>query len=102
MIISGATDNIEIDQELVESMSRRNQNIDGLGDDERQEQFEAIVELLKENDGEMPYDTLNRTLGERWEGIRLVLKAAKDEGIVDYEGIVPMFDGTIKLAEDTE
>lgn len=78
-------------------MSRRNENIDGLGDEERQEQFEAIVELLEENNGEMPYDTLNRTLGEKWEGIRLVLKAAKDAGLVDYDGIVPSFNGTIKL-----
>ena len=74
--------------------------IDGLGDEERKEQFEAIVELLKEHNGEMPYDTLNRTLGEKWEGIRLVLKAAKSAGIVDYDGIVPSFNGTIRLTLD--
>jgi len=76
--------------------------IDGLGDDERQEQFEAIIDLLQEHDGEMPYDTLNRTLGEKWEGIRLVLKAAKDAGIVDYDGVVPSFNGTITLVIDDE
>jgi len=74
--------------------------IDGLGDEERQEQFDAIVELLKEHDGQMPYDTLNRTLSEKWEGIRLVLKAAKSAGIVDYDGIVPSFNGTITLVDD--
>ncbi|MHA2501739.1 MAG: hypothetical protein ACXAE3_02530 [Candidatus Kariarchaeaceae archaeon] len=80
-------------------MSRK-RDIDGLGDEERQEQFEAIVEYLKEHGGEVPYDTINRDLGERWEGVRLVLKAAKDAGLVDFDGIVPSFSGTIKLVED--
>ncbi len=60
-------------------------------------EYEAIIEVLKEHDGELDYPTLNEILADKFEGVRLRLKTMKDQGIVDFEGVVPSFDAKIKL-----
>ena len=72
-------------------------SMDGLGEEEQEYQISSIVDLLKENNGEMPYKEINEILSHKFEGVRLVLKVMKDKEIVDFDGIVPSFSGTIKL-----
>lgn len=74
--------------------------MDGLGDEERQRQFDEILKLLEENGGEMSYKEVNEILSHKFEGVRLVLKAMKDQGLVDFDGMVPSFDGMISITSD--
>ncbi len=63
-------------------------------------EYEEIVKVLKEHDGQLDYRTLNETLADKFEGIRLRLKTMKEKGIVDFEGIVPSFDSIIRLTNE--
>ncbi len=60
-------------------------------------EYEEIIKVLQENEGELDYKTLNETLANKFEGIRLRLKTMKEKGIVDFEGVVPSFNSTIRL-----
>ena len=60
-------------------------------------QKQKIVDTLKEHGGSMPYKELNELLANEFEGVRLLLKTMKDEGIVDFDGIVPSFSSVITL-----
>jgi repressor of nif and glnA expression len=56
-----------------------------------------IMDVLKENGGEMDYKALNEVLADRFEGIRLRLKTMKEKGLVSFEGVVPSFNSKISL-----
>ena len=63
-------------------------------------EYEEIVKVLEEHEGELDYKTLNETLADKFEGIRLRLKTMKEKGIVDFEGVVPSFNSIIRLARE--
>jgi hypothetical protein len=48
-------------------------------------EYEAILEVLRNNDGEMDYKTLNETLANKFEEIRLRLKTMKEKGLVNFD-----------------
>ena len=56
-----------------------------------------LVKTLQDNGGKMNYKELNQICGEKFEGVRLVLKKLKENGIVEYDGVIPMFDSSIEL-----
>lgn len=60
-------------------------------------EYEEIIKVLKEHNGELDYKTLNELLADKFEGIRLRLKTMKEKGIVSFEGVVPSFNAKIKL-----
>ena len=60
-------------------------------------EYRAIIEVLRDNQGEIEYKTLNEILADQFEGIRLRLKTMKEKGLVDFEGVVPAFDSVIRL-----
>ncbi len=60
-------------------------------------EYEEILEVLRTNGGEMDYKTLNETLANKFEGIRLRLKTMKEKGLVNFEGVVPSFDSIISI-----
>ena len=62
-------------------------------------EYEEIMNVLKEHGGELDYKTLNETLADKFEGVRLRLKTMKEKGLVDFEGVVPSFNSKIKLIE---
>ena len=62
-------------------------------------EYKEMVNVLKEHGGELDYKTLNETLADKFEGVRLRLKTMKEKGIVDFEGIIPSFNSTIKLTK---
>ena len=62
-------------------------------------EYEEIVNVLKEHGGELDYKTLNEILADKFEGVRLRLKTMKEKGLVDFEGIVPSFNSTVKLTK---
>lgn len=59
-----------------------------------------IIKRLKENNNKMNYRAVQTACEERFEGVRLVLKKLKEKGVVDYEGIIPSFDGDITLLRE--
>ncbi len=63
-------------------------------------EYEEIVKVLQEHGGELDYRTLNETLADKFEGIRLRLKTMKEKGIVDFEGVVPSLSSIIRLSKD--
>ena len=62
-------------------------------------EYKEIIEVLQEHNGELDYKTLNETLADRFEGIRLRLKTMKEKELVDFEGIVPSFSSIIRLVK---
>ena len=60
-------------------------------------EYEEILAVLRNNGGEMDYKTLNETLANKFEGIRLRLKTMKEKGLVNFEGVVPSFNSIISL-----
>jgi hypothetical protein len=60
-------------------------------------EYEEILEALRANGGEMDYKTLNETLADKFEGIRLRLKTMKEKGLVNFDGVVPSFNSKIKI-----
>ncbi|MHA2295081.1 MAG: hypothetical protein ACXAEU_20170 [Candidatus Hodarchaeales archaeon] len=67
---------------------------------DHESEYEEIVGVLQENGGELDYKTLNETLADKFEGIRLRLKTMKEKGIVDFEGVVPSFNSKIRLTKE--
>jgi hypothetical protein len=63
-------------------------------------EYEEIIKVLQEHEGKLDYRTLNETLADKFEGIRLRLKTMKEKGIVDFEGVVPSFDSIIRLTKE--
>ncbi len=63
-------------------------------------EYEEIVKVLQEHGGELDYKTLNETLADKFEGIRLRLKTMKEKGMVNFEGIVPSFNSIIRLTKE--
>ena len=61
-----------------------------------------IVERLKEKGGKLNYKELQNLCEDKFEGVRLILKKLKENGIVDYEGMIPGFSAEIKLIKDLE
>jgi hypothetical protein len=49
----------------------------------------AILQLLKDNGGNMLYKDMNDTLSERFPGLRLTLKKMKQQERIDYDGDIP-------------
>lgn len=64
---------------------------------EAEEQF--IIKVLKDAGGEMNFKDLNEACAQEFEGARLFLKTMKGKKLVDYDGIIPSFNGVIKLLE---
>ena len=62
-------------------------------------EYKEIIEVLKNNGGEMDYKSLNETLANKFEGIRLRLKTMKEKGLVNFDGVVPSFDSKITIEE---
>ena len=60
-------------------------------------EYRAIIEVLRDHQGEIEYKSLNEILADQFEGIRLRLKTMKEKGLVDFEGVVPAFDSVIRL-----
>ena len=58
---------------------------------------DQVIKTLQEHQGEMSYKQLNDILSEKFEGVRLILKRLKIEGLIDFEGIMPSFDSVIRL-----
>jgi len=65
-----------------------------------QSEYKEILKVLQEHGGELDYRKLNEILADKFEGIRLRLKTMKEKRLVDFEGIVPSFDSTIRLTRD--
>ncbi|MHA2224854.1 MAG: hypothetical protein ACXAC8_06605 [Candidatus Hodarchaeales archaeon] len=63
-------------------------------------EYKEILCVLQEHEGEIDYKTLNETLADKFEGIRLRLKTMKEKGLVDFEGIVPSFSSKIRLTKE--
>ncbi|UCE13648.1 MAG: hypothetical protein JSV04_00385 [Candidatus Heimdallarchaeota archaeon] len=63
-------------------------------------EYKEILRVLQEHGGELDYKTLNETLADKFEGIRLRLKTMKEKGLVEFEGVVPSFDSRIRLPKD--
>lgn len=63
-------------------------------------EYDEILKVLQEHGGELDYKTLNETLADKFEGIRLRLKTMKEKGLVDFEGIVPSFSSIIRLPKE--
>ena len=63
-------------------------------------EYQEIIKVLEEHGGELDYKTLNETLADKFEGIRLRLKTMKEKGLVNFEGIVPSFSSIIRLTND--
>ena len=61
-------------------------------------EYKEILDVLKENGGEIKYKALNEALADKFEGIRLRLKTMKEKGLVEFEGIVPSFSSIIRLS----
>ena len=58
-------------------------------------EYKEILGVLREHGGEMDYKTLNETLADKFEGIRLRLKTMKEKGLVEFDGVVPSFDSSV-------
>jgi len=61
----------------------------------KEEKF--IYEKLKENGNSINYKHLQDLCADEFEGVRLILKAMKEKGIVDFEGTIPGFSSEISL-----
>lgn len=56
------------------------------------------LDLLEKNGGEMGYKEMNAAFGEKYEGLRLILRKLKAGGFVDFEGaVMPGFNDRILL-----
>ncbi|MFX0064299.1 MAG: hypothetical protein ACFFC7_19170 [Candidatus Hermodarchaeota archaeon] len=58
---------------------------------------DQVIKTLQEHRGVMSYKKLNDILSEKFEGVRLILKRLKTEGLIDFEGTMPSFDSVIRL-----
>ncbi len=56
-----------------------------------------ILKALSESGGEMSFKQLNERCADKFEGCRLILKKLKEQGFVDYEGVVPPISGKIRF-----
>ena len=63
-----------------------------LTDDEK-----FLLNTIKKNGNKMGYKELNEICGERFEGVRLILKKLKEAGYVNFDGMIPSFSSTIEL-----
>lgn len=64
---------------------------------ELNENEKFLVKTLQDNGGKMNYKELNNICSEKFEGVRLILKKLKQNEIVQYDGVIPMFDSIIEL-----
>lgn len=61
-----------------------------------------VIDLLKEKDDKtMSYKDLQSACEDKFEGLRLVLKALKEKGVVNYDGSMPGFSSEITLSNLT-
>ena len=65
---------------------------------ELNENEKFLLKTLQENDGKMVYKDLNKVCGDKFEGVRLILKKLKETGYVYYDGVIPNFDSLIELS----
>ena len=64
------------------------------------EQF--VIDLLKEQENKtMSYKDMQDACEEKFEGLRLVLKALKEKEVVGYSGVMPGYSSEIKLSDLT-
>ncbi len=61
-----------------------------------------ILKTLSESGGEMSFKALNEACADHFEGCRIILKKLKEQGFVDYEGVVPSISGTIHFIKNPE
>lgn len=59
-----------------------------------------IFNMLKEKGGNIGYKELQSICEDHFEGVRLILKKMKENGIVDFEGPIPGFSSVITLNKD--
>ena len=62
-----------------------------------EEEYAEIISVITEHGGTIDYKTLNESLGDKFEGVRLRLKTMKEKGLVNFDGVVPSFNSTISL-----
>jgi len=61
-----------------------------------------VIDILKEKDDKkMNYKDLQAAVEDKFEGLRLVLKALKEKGVVNFDGPVPGFSSEITLSDLT-
>ena len=66
----------------------------------KEEKYEIIKNYIKENgeDGKkIVYKALQILCEEDFEGVRLTLKSMKQDGILDFDGMIPGFASVIEL-----
>lgn len=66
------------------------------------DEYEEILNTIREAGGEINYKDLNEKLGDKFEGVRLRLKTMKEKGMVSFDGMVPGFSAIISLSENTK
>ena len=62
-----------------------------------EEKIKTVKEFLEEKGGTAGYKEIQSHCEDMFEGVRLLLKKMKSMGIIEYEGMMPMFDSVIKL-----
>jgi hypothetical protein len=61
-----------------------------------------VINLLKEQESKtMSYKDMQDACEDTFEGLRLVLKALKEKGVVNFDGPMPGFSSEIKLNDLT-
>jgi len=60
----------------------------------------AVLQLLKDNGGNMLYKDINDQLSERFPGLRLTLKKMKQQERIDFDGDLPTNPTEIRLTAE--
>ncbi len=50
-----------------------------------EEEYAEIISVITEHGGTIDYKTLNESLGDKFEGVRLRLKTMKEKGLVNFD-----------------
>jgi hypothetical protein len=66
-----------------------------------EEKFKIIIMFLKDHNGSAGYKVIQSHCENQFEGVRLILKKMKEQGLIEYDGMMPMFDSIIKLKKIT-
>ena len=59
-----------------------------------------IIKKLQEHGGKLNYKDLQTLCQDEFEGVRLILKKLKENGLVSFEGMIPSFSAKIELVKD--
>ena len=62
-----------------------------------EEKLKIIIAFLQDHNGTAGYKAIQSHCENLFEGVRLTLKKMKEQGLIEYEGMMPMFDTVLKL-----